>query len=67
MQRSVADFSRMKISELIAFAEQKAEAEKESPPSPDTSATWADTLEVLRAMKEHGVPDSLKENDPVSL
>jgi hypothetical protein len=62
----VADFSRMKISELIAFAEQQAEAEKENPPSPETTgATWADTLEALRVMKQRGAPDSLKD-DPAT-
>jgi hypothetical protein len=49
----------MKISELIAFAEQKAEDEKRNPPLEDRGATWADTLEALRAMKEREVPASL--------
>lgn len=56
----MADFSRMKRSELIAFAEQNAEAEKANPPSPETNATWSDAFEVLRIMKERGVSDSLK-------
>jgi len=50
----------MKISELIAFAEQQAEAEKANAPLLEASATWADTLEALRTMKERGVPDPLR-------
>jgi hypothetical protein len=60
------DFTRMKISELIEFAEQQAEKERETPSlieadSPERYASWAATLETLRAMKERGVPASPKD------
>jgi hypothetical protein len=60
------DFTRMKISELIEFAEEQAENEREIPSlieadSPERYASWAATLEILRAMKERGVPESLKD------
>jgi len=57
------DLSKMKISELIAFAEQQAKIEQENPPDddPDRQASWADTLEALRYMKARGVPEQLKD------
>ena len=60
------DFTRMKISELIEFAEVQAERERETPSlieadSPERNASWAATLETLRAMKQRGVPESLKD------
>jgi hypothetical protein len=60
------DFSKMKISELIEFAEEQAEKERQTPSlieadSPERHASWAATLEVLRAMKKRGVPESLED------
>lgn len=54
------DFARMKLSELLRFAEEKAAIEREGPCSIDTDSTegnasWASTLEVLRLMKQKGV------------
>jgi len=62
----MSDFSRMKISELIDFAEEQAGKEREMPSlieadSPERYASWEATLEILRAMKERGVPESLKD------
>jgi hypothetical protein len=59
----VADISKMKISELIAFAETQAQIEKENPPDfdPDRNGSWAATLALLRLIKERGVPDFLKD------
>src|ERR1700733_9426340 len=45
----------MKISELIQFAEEQARIERENPQAyedPDWMASWADTLEGLKIMKE---------------
>jgi hypothetical protein len=59
----VADISKMKISELIAFAETQAQIEKENSPDidPDRDGSWAATLALLRLIKERGVPDFLKD------
>jgi hypothetical protein len=54
----------MKISELIDFAEAQAQIEREKPVSetdPERDTSWAATLGILRAMKERGVPESLKD------
>jgi hypothetical protein len=60
------DFSRMKISELIEFAEVQAEKERQTPSliqadSPERYASWSATLEILRTTRERGVPESLKD------
>ncbi len=64
----MADFSRMKISELLRFAEEQARIERDAPPFIDVgeqerSASWAATVEILRYMKEYGVPEPLKDKD----
>jgi hypothetical protein len=53
------DFSKMKISELIEFAEEQAEKERQTPSlieadSSEGHASWAATLEILRFVKQHG-------------
>ena len=58
----MADFSQMKISELIRFAEEQARKEQDhlvSSPDPDRDTSWAATLALLREMKKRGVPDGL--------
>ena len=59
----MTDFSEMKISELISFAEAQAKIEQENPPpdEQDRGASWAATLEILRLMKERGVPKELQD------
>jgi hypothetical protein len=59
----MADVSKMKISELIAFAEAQAQREQEHPPviEVDHDTSWAATLAVLRYMKQHGVPEPLQD------
>ena len=54
---NMPDFSKMKISELIEFAEEQAAIERQTPSlieadSPERKASWAETLEMLRTMKE---------------
>lgn len=56
----------MTISELIAFAKKQAEIELKTPSliaadDPTRYASWADTLEILKIMKEGGMPDSLRD------
>lgn len=54
------------ISEAIKIAEENARIEREalSPiesDSPERYASWASTLELLRVMKEGGVPESMQD------
>ncbi len=58
----MADFSQMKITELIRFAEEQARKEQDNLApllDPDRDASWAATLAVLREMKSRGVPAEL--------
>lgn len=55
------DITKMKINELIQYAEEQVRIERENPPPLDADATWESTLEGLRLMQERGVPKSLKE------
>ncbi len=57
---------RLTISEAIQIAERQtadAERAKEAgePEGEDRVQQWSDTLQVLRIMKERGVPDSMKD------
>lgn len=65
---AMADFSKMKISELIGFAEEQARLERETPSlieadDPERIASWVATLEILRSVKERGVPAVLRDED----
>ena len=53
----------MKISESLRFAEEQAGIEHDTLTELDLDrqASWADTLEALRIMKERGVPDCLED------
>ena len=58
------DLRKMKISELIAFAEEQAEIERQTSSlieadGPERDASWAATLQILRLMKSWGVPQEL--------
>ena len=61
------DFSTIKISEAIRFAEEQAEIERQTPSliepdSPERYASWASMVHLLRYMKGDGVPDSMKDD-----
>jgi hypothetical protein len=55
---STKHLSEMKISELIEFAERHAALEAQNPDQggidPPRTASWADTLALLRVMKQRG-------------
>ena len=56
----------MNISELLRLAEEQAAVERESPSligadSTERNASWASTLEILRLMKQKGVPESFQD------
>jgi hypothetical protein len=56
------DFGKMKISELIRFAEEQAKKEDTDPSTDadaDRDASWAATLEILKTVKERGMPQAL--------
>ena len=55
---------RLTISNALRIAEEQAKIEAETPSpmdadSPERIADWQSTLELLRLMKERGVPESL--------
>lgn len=51
--KNMADFSQMKITELIGFAEEQAQKEQDNPAplDPDRGASWATTVTLLREIK----------------
>jgi hypothetical protein len=53
------DFSKMKLSELIQFAEEQERVEREQgkEEDPERTASWADTLAALRYMQNLGWPE----------
>ena len=53
------DFSKMKLSELIQFAEEQERVEREHGQEGDTqrTASWAETLAALRYMQNRGWPE----------
>ena len=62
----INDFTKVKISELIRFTEEQAEKERKNlttDADSDRDASWAATLEMLKALKERGMPEALKDSD----
>jgi hypothetical protein len=58
---------RLTISKAIAIAEAQAKIEAQTPSlieadSPERLASWQSTLELLRVMKERGVPESMRDD-----
>jgi hypothetical protein len=53
------DFSKMKLSELIQFAEEQVRIEREQGLEYDLEqlASWEDTLAALRYMQNRGWPE----------
>ena len=53
------DFSKMKLSELIQFAEEQEHVERQQGQEEDTerTASWADTLAALRYIQNRGWPE----------
>ena len=53
------DFSKMRLSELIQFAEEQERIEREQGRGKDSrrAASWADTLDALRYMQSRGWPE----------
>ena len=58
------DFSKMRLSELIRFAEEQERIEREQAQEMDSqrTASWADTLAALRYMQSRGWPDDHKKD-----
>ena len=58
------DFSKMRLSELIKFAEEQARVEQEQAQSGDSepNASWADTLAALRYMQSRGWREDHRNN-----
>lgn len=55
----------MKISHLIAFAEEQAEKEHQNlttDADAERGASWTDTLGLLKIIRERGVPESLQDD-----
>lgn len=62
-------FINVTLSDLILIAESQAEKERETPSliapdSPERYASWATTVELLKTMKERGVPEALRDPKP---
>lgn len=57
---------RLTLSDFERIAEQNARAEREAntAANPDAVASWESTLAILRYMREHGIPESLKDEEP---
>jgi hypothetical protein len=58
---------RLTISKALRIAEEQAKIEAETPSliqadSPERLTSWQSTLELLRVMKERGVPESLQDD-----
>jgi hypothetical protein len=58
---------RLTISKALRIAEEQAKIEAETSSlieadSPERLASWQSTLELLRIMKERGVPESLRDD-----
>ena len=68
LKDKIEGLNRLTISEALKIAEQQtAEARqaKEAcdPEGDERLQQWSDTLHVLHVLREHGVPDSMKDDE----
>ena len=64
----MVELERLTISKALHIAEELTRRERETPSlidadSPERNTSWGSVLEGLRIMKEHGVPDSMRDED----